>query len=204
MTLRDGKHAVPAGKLAAVVTSLDMVSPPATPTVAAPQGATLDRITQPDSAWYLSLFRAIGAPWLWTSRLKMPADELDNILSNPDVHIHVVRQDGQDIGLVELDYRHPDQNEIAFFGLIPTATGQGYGRWMMDQAITMAFAHRNTRLFLHTCTLDSPAVLPFYQRCGFRAYKREVDIWDDPRADGTLPRTAAAHIPVLAADENAR
>jgi len=201
MILENGKHPLASGKLAAVVTSLGMLAPPATPPMAAPDGVTLDRITQPDSAWYLSLFRAIGAPWLWTSRLKMPIAELNDILTHPDVHIHAVRKDGQDIGLVELDFRRPDCNEIAFFGLISTATGQGYGRWMMEQAIAKAFTHRKIRLFLHTCTLDSPAALPFYQRCGFRAYARAVEILDDPRLGQLLPDSTAPHIPIITAEE---
>ncbi|WP_341365636.1 GNAT family N-acetyltransferase [Yoonia sp. BS5-3] len=197
MTLENGKHPLPPGKLAAVVTYLQMHAPPERAPVPAPDGATLTHLPTPDPDWYLDLFREIGTPWLWTSRLRLEREALNAILTDENVLIHAVRQDGQDIGLVELDFRRPEVNEIAFFGLIPSATGQGLGRWMMDQAIRKAFATRNTRLFLHTCTLDSPAALPFYQSCGFTAYKRAVEILDDPRFDETHSISAAPQIPFL-------
>ena len=45
---------------------------------------------------------------------------------------------------------------------------------------------------------QSAAALPFYLKSGFRAVRREVEIAPDPRLDGTLPATAAPHIPVIA------
>lgn len=197
MSLQDGKHPLPFGKLAAVVTYLQMHAPPNRTPVPAPTGVTLAHICEPDPDWYQNLFREIGTPWLWTSRLQLERDALNAILTDEKVHIHAVRKNGQDIGLVELDFRRSDCNEIAFFGLIPNATGQGQGRWMMDQAISKAFKTRNTRLFLHTCTLDSPAALPFYQSCGFKAYKRAVEILDDPRHEGLLSVGTAPHMPML-------
>jgi hypothetical protein len=50
---------------------------------------------------------------------------------------------------------------------------------------------------VHTCTLDHPAALAFYQRSGFVAYRRQVEIDDDPRLDGTLPADAAPHVPLI-------
>jgi len=54
-----------------------------------------------------------------------------------------------------------------------------------------------TRLTVHTCTLDSPAALPFYLRSGFRAVRRAVEVAPDPRLDGTLPPEAGSQAPIL-------
>jgi ribosomal protein S18 acetylase RimI-like enzyme len=54
-----------------------------------------------------------------------------------------------------------------------------------------------TRVWLHTRTLDHPAALAFYQRSGFRPFRRQVEISDDPRLDGTAPRNVAKHVPII-------
>jgi len=50
---------------------------------------------------------------------------------------------------------------------------------------------------VHTCTLDHPAALQFYRHMGFRAYQQQVEIADDPRLAGELPRSMGRHVPVL-------
>jgi hypothetical protein len=50
---------------------------------------------------------------------------------------------------------------------------------------------------VHTCTLDHPNALGFYLRSGFTPYARSVEIADDPRLHGVLPRSAAPHVPVM-------
>jgi len=52
-------------------------------------------------------------------------------------------------------------------------------------------------VWLHTCTLDSPAALTFYMKCGFRAYKRGIEVADDPRLRGLLPLDIAPQIPII-------
>jgi hypothetical protein len=37
----------------------------------------------------------------------------------------------------------------------------------------------------------------FYQRSGFRPFRREIEIEDDPRVHGTTPRSAAKHVPII-------
>jgi GNAT superfamily N-acetyltransferase len=87
--------------------------------------------------------------------------------------------------------------ELAFFGLTPGLVGKGAGRLLMQHAIERAWARPIDRFWVHTCTLDHPAALAFYVRSGFRAFKRQVEIADDPRLDGTLPPDAAPHAPVI-------
>ena len=90
--------------------------------------------------------------------------------------------------MLELDFRDPGACELAFFGLTAAMQRRGVGRAMMRVAVDRAFAKPIERLLVHTCTLDSPAALPFYLRSGFRAVRREVEIFADPRLGGLLPR----------------
>jgi hypothetical protein len=50
---------------------------------------------------------------------------------------------------------------------------------------------------VHTCTLDHPRALAFYLRSGFSAFSRQVEVADDPRGEGILPRSAASQIPII-------
>ena len=71
----NGYTDLPPGKIAAVVTYLEMRRPPALSPFRKPDHWSLQRIDQ-DHARYRALFRAIGEPWLWFSRAVMSDDLL--------------------------------------------------------------------------------------------------------------------------------
>jgi GNAT superfamily N-acetyltransferase len=163
---------------------------------AAPSGGfMLERFS--DLPRYRTLFRRVGERWLWMSRLVMPEAELRAILDSPGVEAFALRSGGEDIGILELDFRQPEQCELAYFGVVPEAIGTGAGRFLMSEAVTRAWARPIRRFWVHTCTHDHPRALAFYQRSGFRAYKRAIEIADDPRLTGHLPRDAAPDVPVI-------
>jgi len=186
---------VPKGQVATIVTHLEMLEKPALPAT----GSTLVAEDWPDPAVddYCALFRKVGEPWLWISRLLMEEDVLAAILNDPAVEISLIRDGDEPVGFIELDFRQPGKCEIAFFGLIPEQNGKGHGRWMMNQALERAWRDGISRVWLHTCTQDSPRALPFYQRCGFRIFRQQTGQMTDPRLTGHLPRTAAPHVPII-------
>jgi len=196
MILQDGYFDVPKGKIAMVVTHLEMTSRP-TRRDDPPGAWTLRRIEEPDLAWYRRLFRQIGEEWLWNSRLQMSDAELGSIIHSPAVEVYSLMHEGRDEGLLELDFRTAPDCEIAFFGVAPLLIGTGAGRWLMNRALERAWSQPIQRLWLHTCSLDHPGALAFYQRSGFRPFRREVEIATDPRVAGMAPRSAAKHIPVI-------
>lgn len=185
---------LPPGKIAEVVTYLEMLDAPARREAPA-GGFTLERFS--DLTRYRALFRRVGERWLWMSRLVMPEAELRAILDSPGVEAFALRSGGEDIGILELDFRQPEQCELAYFGVVPEAIGTGAGRFLMSEAVTRAWARPIRRFWVHTCTHDHPRALAFYQRSGFRAYKRAIEIADDPRLTGHLPRDAAPDVPVI-------
>lgn len=197
MTLRldlDGETDIPNDRVAAVVTYLEMRDKPA----AAPSGAVrLVPVERPGLDWYRDLYRAIGGEWLWTSRLRLSDEALAAILRHPDVAVFSAEDERGTIGIVELDFRIAGEAEIVFFGLLRQATGQGLGGAMMTAALDEAWRPGVSRVWLHTCTLDHPAAVKFYQRQGFRPYRRAIEIFPDPRLAGIHPKDAAPHAPVL-------
>lgn len=193
----DGYTPLPPGKIAGVVTMLDMTAPPPPLPERATEGLTLERMPAPDVAWYRALFRRVGEDWLWFSRLRMSDSELAAIIQHPAVDVLVLRKDGVDAGYIELDGREPGEIELAFVGLVPEMVGSGAGRFMMNRALARAWERQPRRVHVHTCTHDKQGALTFYIKAGFRPYASAVEIVDDPRLAGLLAREAAPHVPVI-------
>lgn len=188
---------VPVGHIATIVTHLEMTEKPILPEILLPD-TRLVQWDQPEPTEYKELFRAVGEDWLWVSRLILPDDDLLTIIRDLEVCVYHVEQNGKVIGMLELDFRKDAECEIGFFGLVPEMTGKGLGRWLMQSALRLAWRDDVCRVWLHTCTLDSPYAVPFYEKSGFNAFSRQVEIFRDPRLTGQVPRSAAPHVPVIA------
>ena len=186
------------GTLGAIVTSLEMTSRPAL-RVMPPSELRLEEWHAPAAAKYQTLFRRIGEPWLWFSRLELADAELLKIIHDPELRIWaVLDRRGIEVGILELDFRQSGQCEITFFGLVPELLGKGHGKWLMAMALQLGWAKAGVkRLWVHTCSLDSPSALGFYQASGFIAYQRQLETFPDPRITGLIPRGAAPQIPII-------
>jgi GNAT superfamily N-acetyltransferase len=195
--LPDGYHELPKGKLANVATFLDMRHAPVHPLVPFGSTLSLQRIDSGDLDTYRKWFRAVGENLMWFSRLIMPDEKLKAILADPGVDSFALMQGAEFCGLMELDFREAPECELAFFGLVHEKIGGGLGRTLMDEALRRAWAKPVKRLFVHTCTFDHPAALPFYIRSGFTPVSVSVEIHDDPRLKGHLPLTATPQAPLI-------
>lgn len=187
------------GQIGAIVTSLEMTSRPALRATPA-SDLQMERWHAPSPDRYRTLYRRVGEPWLWFSRLELSDTELSDIIHDEQVRIWaVLDRRGIEIGILELDFREAGHCEIAFFGLVPELAGKGHGRWLMAMALQAGWAEQGVRrMWVHTCSLDAPGALNFYIRSGFTPYQRQVETFPDPRLSGLIPREAAPHIPVIA------
>jgi GNAT superfamily N-acetyltransferase len=182
--------------LAAVVTFLEMHDKPAVVVPSSP--LTLRRIGKPDAAAYRDLFHLVGAPWLWFSRLIMDDAALASIIQDPGVELFAVEDEqGRAAGMLELDFREPNECELSFIGLVPDLAGKGHGRWLLAEAVRRSWRENVKRVHVHTCSLDHPAALSAYRRAGFTAYRRAIERFPDPRLLGILPRDCAPQVPLL-------
>lgn len=190
---------IPIGKIATVVTTLEMraLPPPDEPALAR-RDVEMRRVERPDLAWYRALFRAVGERWLWFSRLRLEDDALAAILHDPAVEVYALQDKEREIGLLELDFRDAGAVELAFLGVVPEIIGSGAGRFLMAQAMERVRRQDGpVRFWVHTCTLDHPRAVEFYVRAGFTPIRRQVEITADPRLDGTLPRDCAPGVPLI-------
>lgn len=189
---------IDAGQLGTIVTSLEMLNRP--PLRPQPNSDLhLVRWESPSADTYRVLYRRVGEPWLWCSRLTLDDAALCDIIHDPHVRIWaVIDKRGIELGIIELDFRVKGECEIAFFGLVPELSGKGHGRWLMAMALQFGWSEPGVaRMWLHTCTLDAPNALGFYIKSGFVPFQRQIETFADPRLSGLIQRDAAPQIALI-------
>ncbi len=197
LNLPNGYYELPKGKLANVVTCLEMLEkPPSTP-IAWPEGVKLVRFGPDDVNSFRQLFSAIGRDLMWFSRMIMPDEKLKDILSNPQIESLALMQNGRAIGLLELNFETAPDCELAFFGLTKDVIGTGFGKLLMAEAKNRSWAKPITRFWVHTCHYDHPRAVGFYKASGFAPYALMVEVHDDPRLSGHMPLDASPHVALI-------
>ena len=143
---------------------------------------SLEYLPAPDLDFYCRLFRQVGDPWRWSDRRLLAPEALAALFADPQYELWILRVAAKAMGFFELDYRRPAQAELVYFGLITEGIGKGLGRWLMSKVLERAWSRPLSRLWLHTCELDHPGALAFYQRSGFEIYCEKREKGPDPAA----------------------
>ena len=132
---------------------------------------------------YRRLYRDVGARWHWHDRDAWSDEELDAYLARPNVHVWECLVGDESAGYFELVRGDDGAVEIAYFGLVLPFTGRGLGKAMLTRAAEEAWALDASRVWLHTCTLDSASALPNYKARGFQEFRQERYLTDLPDED---------------------
>lgn len=179
----------PSTRAEVTVTFLRMERPPGDPARPLPRGASLVRLARPSVAFYRYLYGTVGGPHLWWLRRAATDGALAALLAEPRVAVHVLYRGGEPAGFFELDARPLPVVNIAYFGLMPFATGQGLGTAFVRVAVDTAWASPGARaVTVNTCTADHPRALPGYLRAGFQPVRSVREVWDIPNRLGiTVP-----------------
>ncbi len=169
-------HQVPEA-IAVTVTFLEMVRPPK---LYAPlpynRQIALLRVRDIPIHYYRYLIDRVGRKWHWVNALRLSDKEMAETLKRPDRDIRVLYLEGAPAGFFDLKIHLPECIELAYFGMMQHATGQGLGRWFLGAAVEAAWSYMPEKVIVQTCTLDHPAALPLYQKLGFSpvGQKREI------------------------------
>jgi len=135
----------------------------------------IERVERPTPELYRECYRSVGEAYHWRDRWDWTDEEIRAHLAQREITLHVARRRGALAGWYELRRVPKDGSvEIAYFGLLPSAIGQGLGKHLLSCAVRDAWALGPARVWLHTCTLDHPHALPNYQKRGFAPYKTET------------------------------
>lgn len=152
------------------VTYLEMLEPPVDALPPAPPGTEVRQLVPVTASSYRRLYDGVGRDYYWVDRHAIPDAELEAMLNEPGIEVHVLYVDGREAGYAELDRRTDGEVRLMYFGLMPSFVGRGLGRWLLRWAIDAAWASRPRRIWVDTCTMDHPRALPNYERAGFRKY----------------------------------
>jgi GNAT superfamily N-acetyltransferase len=181
------------------VTQLEIRRPAAHAPVRAPtmpRAIGFQRAHAPTASFYRYLYETVGEPWLWFERRLLDGDALAAVVGNEKIGVFVLYYGGVPAGFSEIDARleaskPKDATLLAYFGLIPEFIGCGLGRFFLSATIETAWeTFPAERLIVRTCTLDHPAALPLYQKCGFAPTGQQTTRIPDPRKAGLLPADA--------------
>ncbi len=126
---------------------------------------------------YRRLYRVVGERWYWKDRTAWSDDRLAAHLASSAVTIWECLVSDESAGFFELQRCDDGSVEIAYFGLVDRFIGRGLGKAMLTRAADEAWALAPTRVWLHTCTLDSPHALPNYEARGFEETHRETFVY---------------------------
>src|SRR5208283_5004956 len=107
----DGYTDLAPGKIASVVTYLEMLERPALPDVSSSgissSGVCLRQVQNPGLDWYRTRYRRAGAQWFWFSRLEMTDEQLAAVLQRSTAELFGAEREGGEIGIAELDRSRP-------------------------------------------------------------------------------------------------
>jgi GNAT superfamily N-acetyltransferase len=162
------------------VTFLRMEDPPSDPPRPLPPDVRVEHVRHCSVPYYRYLYDTVGEPWLWWMRRTASDADLAALLSLPAVSIHVLMKDGEPAGFYELDRRHPQAVNLAYFGLMPWAIGTGLGRAFLRHAVDTAWAGGKPMVTVNTCTADHPRALPSYLAVGFQRLRTVRELWPVP------------------------
>lgn len=129
-----------------------------------------------ENAHYRRLYETVGASWHWTDRNHWSEEKLASHLARAVISVWECVVGHETAGFFELELHTDGAIEIAYFGLTPEFIGRGYGKALLSRAAEEAWALGAERVWLHTCTLDSPHALPNYEARGFAPFDRETYI----------------------------
>ena len=157
-----------------VRTYLELRTPEQLRPAAAPPDVRFVRRDAIPLADYRRLYRDVGARWQWKDRTGWSDERLAAHLARAEITVWECLVGDASAGFFELE-RHPEDDsvEISYFGLVEDFIGRGAGKAMLTRAAREAWAFAPVRVWLHTCTLDSPHALPNYLARGFVAVRSE-------------------------------
>jgi GNAT superfamily N-acetyltransferase len=159
------------------------------PAQLAPAPATLPglevrRAHEPAPEVARGLHTGIGADVWWRGRLDWDWRRWHSHLARPELEVWLPWLRGTPVGYGELS-SDGGAVELVSFGVLPAFAARGIGSRFLDAVLRRAWEMTDPapgRVWLSTCSLDSPAALRTYEARGLRRYAEET-------AERDLPET---------------
>lgn len=133
------------------------------------------RLEPPTVDFYRYLYRAVGEAWGWRDRSGLSDDELETVITDPNVDVFVLYMGGVPAGFFELDRRVEGEVELAHFGLLPEFMDRGLGKHLLAHAVDTAWDHEPERVWVRSRSVEHPKGLLIYQWAGFEPYESTTE-----------------------------
>lgn len=154
------------------VTHLELTSQDQLRTATRVEGLSIRLVFPPVPSFNRRCYETIGAQWHWRDRLKWSDDDWARWLATPGVRTwEFLYQGNPGVGYAELASDLEGDTEIVYFGLMPEFVGRGMGGDSLSRIAEVAWSLPSRRVWLHTCTFDSPIAIVNYEARGFRRFK---------------------------------
>lgn len=140
----------------------------------------LTRVDPPAAEVNRSFYADVGQHWNWLHRLDWSDEQWQAYLDAGNVETWVLTCAAARAGYIEFQRQPAGNVEIVYFGLLRPFTGRGLGSLLLAAAVNRAWKLGARRVWLHTCTLDDPRALGFYQSHGFALYDQKESHLDLP------------------------
>lgn len=171
----------PTTRIAVDVTFLRMDRRPVEPAPPLPYGLRVEQCFPRCSvALYRELYATVGEDYVWWLRRTLNDAELNAVLSDRAISVHVLRDAEGELGFYELDRRGWPAINLAYFGLYPRAVGLGIGMGFLMHAVQAAWGESPVAVTVNTCTADHPRALPNYLKAGFTRLRTVREEWPVP------------------------
>ncbi|MCX8065172.1 MAG: hypothetical protein N3G21_08365 [Candidatus Hydrogenedentes bacterium] len=87
--------------------------------------------------------------------------------------------------MADLYFQKEDETQLKYLGIFSNYYGKGIEKYFLDFSIRYAFSKTIKRLWLHTCSLDSPYALHTCLQAGLRLYKTKEEYIERPNIQAT-------------------
>lgn len=137
-----------------------------------PQVTTNIRLAEhAGGALHQFFYRWVGEPWQWFDKRDWPIENWNEHAEKSALWI--IYHDETPVGYFELA-KLEESVELQYFGLALEGIGLGMGGYALEVACREALK-LGDRVTVNTCSLDHPAALDNYKKCGFRELRREIE-----------------------------
>ena len=134
----------------------------------------INQVDPPDFQLNKFFYKKIGRKHRWIDRLAWTEKKWIEYVENSRVKTFVLKDNNNLAGYYETirDF-DKDHSEIAYFGILEEYFGKKCGGFMLSEAINKLFEDGNSRVWLHTCSLDHENAIKNYLARGMRVFKSE-------------------------------
>ena len=134
----------------------------------------INQVDPPDFQLNKFFYKQIGRKHRWIDRLAWTDKKWIEYVENSRVKTFVLKDNNNLAGYYEtIQDFDKDHSEIAYFGILEEYFGKKCGGFLLSEAIKKLFEDGNSRVWLHTCSLDHENAIKNYLARGMKVFKSE-------------------------------